>query len=289
MISNASTSEGGRPAASKSPIEHVVVVIQENRSFDNFFATFPGADGTKTGNAAAMSASTARDCREDGQRVVTQPTSIPLTEVSLTGKGFPNNFAADSDLDHIHTGFEIERDHQKMDGFDLPGLSADGSGGPSCTYAYQYVNPDDIAPYWDLAKQYVLADHTFQTQGSGSFTAHQDLIAAGTQLTSDEALIDNPSFFPWGCDANPSVVTAIIKRGSQKVYRFGGPFPCLPAASESYSTMRDLLDAKSVTWKYYASQGAKGDRAFATGTPPAFGAPSMPSKRCATAASGRRT
>ena len=54
---------------------------------------------------------------------------------------------------------------------------------PVCTYAYQYVNPSQIAPYWDIAKQYVLADHTFQTQGSGSFTAHQDLIAGGTQIS----------------------------------------------------------------------------------------------------------
>jgi phospholipase C len=256
MLPNANGNGGGE-AGSRTPIQHVVIVIQENRSFDNFFATFPGADGTTTGKAAAMPTSTAQACKEDGQRVVTAPTSIPLTEVSLTGKGFPENFAADSDLDHIHTGFETERDHQKMDGFDLPGLDADGTGRPSCTYAYQYVNPTDIQPYWDLAKQYVLADHTFQTQGSGSFTAHQDLIAAGTQLDSDEALIDNPTFFPWGCDANPSVVTAIIKRGSQQVYKYAGPFPCLPKASETYTTLRDLLDAKSVAWKYYASKVQK--------------------------------
>ncbi len=118
---------------------------------------------------------------------------------------------------------------------------------PVCTYAYQYVNPSQIQPYWDIAKQYVLADHTFQTQGSGSFTAHQDLIAGGTDISSTEALIDNPSFFPWGCDANKSVVTAIIKKGSQKVYPYGGPFPCL-----GYATMRDLLDAQGVSWKYYA-------------------------------------
>jgi phospholipase C len=236
-----------REATSSTPIEHVVVVIQENRSFDNFFATFPGADGTTTGKAAAMPALMAQACKADGQRVVTRPTSIPLTEVTLTGEGFPKNFAADSDLNHIHRGFEIDRDNQKMDGFDLTGLDADGSGPPTCTYAYQYVNPQQIAPYWDIAKQYVLADHTFQTQGSGSFTAHQDLIAGGTQLSDDEALIDNPSFFPWGCDANPPVRTAIIKRGSQKVYRVGGPYPCL-----TYSTVRDLLDAKSISWKFYA-------------------------------------
>jgi phospholipase C len=231
----------------KSPIEHVVIVIQENRSFDNFFATFPNADGTTTGKAAAMPAPIASACATDGQRVVTQATSIPLTKVSLTGKGFPHDFGADEDLDHIHAGFEIERDHQKMDGWDLLGNNANGSGPPVCTYPYQYVDPNDIAPYWDIAKQYVLADHTFQTQGSGSFTAHQDLIAAGTQIASNEALIDNPTYFPWGCDANASVRTAIIKKGSQKVYRYAGPFPCL-----TYATMRDLLDAKSVSWKFYA-------------------------------------
>jgi len=228
-----------------SPIKHVVIVIQENRSFDNFFATFPGADGTTTGRAAAMPESIASTCKADGQPVITQPTSIPLTKVTLTGDGFKNNFGANEDLVHIHSGFEVERDQDKMDGFDLVGNNANGSGPPVCTYAYQYVDPTQIAPYWTIAQQYVLADHTFQSQGSGSFTAHQDLIAAGTQISSSEALIDNPTYFPWGCDANQSVLTAIIKRGG-KVYRYAGPFPCL-----TYTTLRDLLDAKSVSWKFY--------------------------------------
>jgi phospholipase C len=236
--------ESGR----KKPIEHVVIVIQENRSFDNLFATFPGADGTTTGRAAAMAQSEAQYCAANGMPAITKPTSIPLTETNLFGAGFGSSktFDEDTDLDHIHIGFELERDHNKMDGFDLSDSEADGSGLPTCTYTYQYVNPQDIAPYWDIAKEYVLADHTFQTQGSGSFTAHQDLIAGGTQISSNEALIDNPSYFPWGCDANAKVVTAIIKR-SGKVYEYGGPFPCL-----SYSTLRDLLEAKRVSWKFYA-------------------------------------
>ncbi|HYL26274.1 MAG TPA: alkaline phosphatase family protein, partial [Candidatus Nitrosotalea sp.] len=111
-----------------SPVKHVVIVIQENRSFDNFFATFPGADGTTTGKAAAMPASVASACKDDGQPVITQPTSIPLTKVTLTGDGFKNNFGADEDLVHIHSGFETERDQDKMDGFDLVGNNPDGSG-----------------------------------------------------------------------------------------------------------------------------------------------------------------
>ncbi len=234
--------------ADKSKIEHVVIVIQENRSFDNFFATFPGADGTKTGKAAAMPQSEQDYCRSNGMPAIAKPTSVPLTETDLVGSGFGKNgkFDEDTDLDHIYSGFKAQYDQGKMDGFDLTGANANGTGFPTCTYAYQYVNPADIAPYWDIAKQYVLADHLFQTQGSGSFTAHQELIAGGTQITENEALIDNPTYFPWGCDANDSVRTAMIKRDG-KVYRYGGPFPCL-----EYSTLRDLLDAAGVSWKFYA-------------------------------------
>ena len=236
------------PATTKSPIKHVVILIQENRSFDNFFATFPGADGTTTGKAAAMSGSEASYCSDEGMPVITKPTSIPLQETDLYGSGFgkSGHFAENTDAPHIHSGFKTEYDQRKMDGFDLVGNNPNGSGSPLCTYVYQYVNPNDIAPYWDIATQYVLADHTFQTQASGSFTGHQDLIAAGTQIKTNEALIDNPTYFPWGCDANPPVRTAIIKR-SGEVDRYGGPFPCL-----KYSTLRDLLDAKSVSWKFYA-------------------------------------
>jgi len=252
---SSSTSPGllpyaARPLTGNVPIKHVVIVIQENRSFDNFFATFPGADGATVGQVAAMPSPLASACASIGGAVITKPTTVPLTEVNLIGQGFPGNFgelSQDEDLGHIHSSFQTDRDGGKMDGWDLLGDNANGSGAqPVCTYPYQYVNPSDIAPYWDLAKQYVLADHTFQTQASGSFTAHQDLIAAGTQISSDEALIDNPSYFPWGCDAYKTVVTAIIKRGG-KVYRYGGPFPCL-----SYTTLRDLLDAKNVSWKFYA-------------------------------------
>jgi phospholipase C len=235
----------GRTTSSSMKIQHVVIVIQENRSFDNLFATFPGADGTKIGKAAAMPQSIAESCPVP----ITEPTTVPLTEVDLLGNGFPASYGypPNQDLNHIYSGFQGDRDNGKMDGFDLQSGGARGSGTPACTYPYQYVNPKAIAPYWDMAQQYVLSDHMFQTQGSGSFTAHQDLIAGGTQLSSAEALIDTPSYFPWGCDGNPQhLVTAVIKRDG-KVYEYGGPFPCL-----TYSTLRDLLDAKSVSWKFYA-------------------------------------
>ena len=214
-------------ARSSTPIDHVVIVIQENRSFDNFFATFPGADGAKTGKAAKMSSAQRQYCAGQGMPAVSKPTSVPLQETDLFGSGFgksSGNFDYNTDLDHIHTGFLTDRDRRQDGRLRSAGVNANGSGFPVCTYPYQYVNPNDIAPYWDIAKQYVLADHTFQTQGSGSFTGHQDLIAAGTQISSDEALIDNPSFFPWGCDANRPVERRSSSAEAKKSIPLAAPF-----------------------------------------------------------------
>jgi phospholipase C len=140
-----------------------------------------------------------------------------------------------------------------MDGFDLVLFGANGVGPQAeCTYAYQYVDPKDIKPYWDIAKQYVLADAMFDTQGSGSFTGHQDLIAGGTAVNyepsryGDNSIIDNPYVLKrWGCDAPPGTNTALITTSGRYLAN-AGPYPCF-----TYSTIRDQLDAAKISWKYY--------------------------------------
>jgi len=203
-----------RPPAQK--IQHVIVLIQENRTFDNLFNGYPGADTQSYGYT------------HDGKK-------LTLKRHALDSKPTPRN-----GYEQFVTECDLQAGACKMDGFDIPTVE-----GQSGTYVYQYVNPADVKPYWDLAHQYVLADRLFQTQGSGSFTAHQDLIAGGTLINPTEALIDNPSNQPWGCDAVKGTVTSLIST-SGEFQPNAGPFPCL-----SYRTLRDLLDAKGVSWKYY--------------------------------------
>ncbi len=221
-------STGDLPPASRgsNKIEHVVLVIQENRSFDDFFATFPGADGTTQGSTSSG-------------------RTVALKRVDLEEP---------CDFGHSRKGFLRDYDHGKMDGFNLEGGSHNCPGKAGLK-PYQYVKPSQIKPYWDLAEQYILADHIFQTQGSGSFTAHQDLIAGGTQIDPIESIVNFPSQMPWGCDAPAGTLTSlvvgsgIVVRSPERLkYRYdGGPFPCF-----RYRTLRDSLDAKSVSWKYYS-------------------------------------
>ena len=201
------------PAKKGKYFTHVVILVQENRTFDNFFATFPGADGTTSGKTHGGG-------------------SLRLRKADLQSSVSPNNGYPYWLRDWNHGG---------MDGFDTVPI-----GKISGTYVYEYVDPLQIRPYWELAKQYVLSDHTFQTQGSGSFTAHQDLIRGGTRIDASQSLIDFPNGRPWGCDAPAGTVTSLISTTNQYLH-YQGPFPCM-----KYQTLRDLLDAGSISWRYYA-------------------------------------
>ena len=221
----------GTGGGSSNYIQHIVVVVQENRSFNDLFATFPGVDGTTEGRMKVSSGS---------------DTYVPLAEVPLKEH---------CDFGHGYSGFLKNYDGGAMDGFGLSSYACSGN----FTAAYQYVNPQQIQPYWIMAEQYVLGDQMFQTQGSGSFTAHQDLIAGATILNDKQtiSIVDTPNQTPWGCDAPPGTKTSLLKwtKTALKLKVHKGPFPCL-----GYETLRDLLDAKSISWKYYSPpvQGGEG-------------------------------
>jgi len=223
---------------SPSPIQHIVLMIQENRSFNDFFATFPGADGTTTGQAEPDPS-----CSPpiDGG-------SIALTEMPLD---------LSRDMNHTwKTGYSIAYDGGKMDAFDK--VEFNGTAADECSYPYQYTNPKQIQPYWTLASEYALAEHLFTTQGSGSFIAHQDLIRGGTIVEPNEAMVDDPNSANWwGCDAPPGTITHLITAGNEYVQK--GPFPCSNKFKDSYRTLRDLLDAKSISWKYYVPPSSQID------------------------------
>lgn len=221
-----------RNASSTSPIAHVVLIVQENRTFNNFFATFPGADGTTTGIAA-----------KDAKCHIGKTRTVKLR---ISGLIEPSRF------DHYYAAYRTARDGGKMDGFDEIAFEDHTD---ACMQPYQYVDPSQIQPYWDMAKQYTLAEHMFATQGSGGFSGHQDLITGGTVIASNEALVNFPTCkghkCHWGCDAPANTHTDVISKDD--VLGFGkGPFPCSNDFTSSYPTIRDLLDAKGLSWKYYA-------------------------------------
>jgi len=210
------------PSPKGKHFDHIVIIVQENRTFDNLFATFPGADGTRVGK--------------------THKGSLRLRQADLYSPINPRNR-----YNFWKTDCDAAPDGAcRMDGFDtVPVGSSPG------TYVYEYVNPAQIKPYWAMAQQYVLGDHFFQPQGSSSFTAHQDLIRGATDVDAKHSLVDLPTSTPWGCDAPPGTVTSLITNDNRYEPN-AGPFPCL-----SYRTLRDVMDAGSVSWRYYSPDVAE--------------------------------
>jgi phospholipase C len=204
-------------ASSSSPtvgdyIKHVVIIIQENRSFDNLFAGFPGADAPLFGNMR-------------GHRV-------PLHVV---------HFAPLMNVNHFFGPAITAWNHGRMDGFSG---SASGSG-YALDLPYAHLDRPEIQPYWDMASQYVLADRMFPTEFGPSFTGHLSLIAGTTTLSPTKSVVNNPIGGPWGCDAVPGTFTYTVNLERQ-IHIAGAP------CYDQFKTMATVLDAGGVSWKYYA-------------------------------------
>jgi phospholipase C len=144
-------------------IQHVVIVVQENRSFDNLFQSYPNADTASSG------------LNSKGQ-------TIPLAPIPLE---------APYDIYHAFVNWLPAWDKGKMDHFDLEGVSGSYQSYPNPQYGY--VPTSETAPYWSMAQQYVLADRMFASDADGSFIAHQYLIAG--QANSEV----NYPLGTWGC------------------------------------------------------------------------------------------
>jgi phospholipase C len=149
-------------------IKHVVIIMQENRSFDNLFAGYPGADTQSYGY------------NSKGVRITLQPIVLE----------------APYDIQHDLLGFFAAYDNGRMDGFDRQGVSCGSSCPPNPQYGY--VPAAESLPYFKMAHQYVLGDRMFTSDIDDSFISHQYIIAAQA---------NGSAYFPssyWGCDGGPS-------------------------------------------------------------------------------------
>ena len=197
----------GMHRATSGKIQHVVYIIQENRSFNNLFLGYPGA-------------------RTQAYGYDTQGTKIPLHSQTIT---------TNWDIDHSATAFLAAYDNGKLDGWNNEYACC----GQPKNFAYAYAPRHQTKTYWDMAKQYVLADDFFQSNLDGSFTAHQYAIAA---YANHE--VNYPSGW-WGCQ--PGQLDVIPTLNADRTYGANVP------VCEDYPTLGDELDQASLSWRFYSS------------------------------------
>jgi phospholipase C len=132
------------PSAARTPIQHFIVLMQQNHTFDNYFGTFPGADGIPP--------------------YTCMPSNFSDERTNTCVKPFHIENYPVIDMPHNSNVFESDYNGGKMDGFvrSIRSFNLDGS------LAMAYYDYRDISYYWGLAKQYVLFDRYFSSAHAGS-------------------------------------------------------------------------------------------------------------------------
>ena len=186
-------------------VQHIIFIVKENHTYDNYFGQFPGGNG--------------------------------VTEGLYRGRTIHLAHAPDAQPDICHSQACAWQayDHGRMDNFAF----GNATGLPS----YQQYDQDDLAGYWNLASEYVLADNFFSSTLGPSFPNHLLTVGAFTGAADNPNNLPNPSSGEgWGCDAGFTEEVDIIEFG----FRFSAE-PCFDV-----KTLPDELDAAGVSWKYYA-------------------------------------
>ena len=172
------------------PIKHVIVIVKENHTFDNYFGSFPGAEGTSTYRLS------------DGG-------------MGTCGRAPDNTLR---DMDHSHGAGLTDWHDGGMDGWDLvPGTSTLGDN-----LAYKQYQEADIPNYWAYARTFTLADHFFSQMIGPSFPGHLAVLAAqaGWATGNPDTQVTHPY---WGCDQAASTRISVEDQATCTEQRV---FPC---------------------------------------------------------------
>jgi phospholipase C len=233
-------------------IKHVVVIMQENRSFDSYFGTFPGADGIP------MQGGHPTVCSPDPQ---TGECVAPAHDANDVNGGGPH--ANKSAVGDINGG--------KMDGFvaqQRAGFAADSAPGsicsvdptdPDCSHSTNidvmgWHDAREIPNYWTYAEQYVLQDRMFEPAASWSLPAHLFMVSNWSAKCSRPA---DPS----------SCVSSLhaAQRDPADPYKpvpapaaAGQPAPA-PGLDYPWTDLTYLLHRSNVSWGYYVVAGSEPD------------------------------
>lgn len=214
-------------AQAQSKIQHVIFITQENRSFDNYFGTFPGAAGIPMANGVPTV------CVPDPARGLCIKPFKSTRDVSVGGPHGALDAAADID-------------GGKMDGFIKQAEialqctnPAKLCGGEPLIDSMAYYDGKSIPNYWKYATYEVLADHFFEPIDSWSLPSHLWQLSAWSALCTS-------STNPWSCKSDIAL---------------GNSFTADEPHNHNYAwtDITYLLYKHAVSWRYYVVPGSEPD------------------------------
>jgi len=186
--------DGPPDAAVPIPIKHVVIVVKENHTFDNYFGSFPGADGI---------------------------SEISTNHGTITPPHAPDSTSRD--LCHDHPCALVDWAGGELNGWD----SVDGASVNGDDLVYAQYQESDIPNYWQYARHFTLGDRFFAGMLGPSFPGHTFVLAAqdGWATSNPDSTGINPY---WGCDQASNVTLPVT---NQTTCQEEQVFPCFDIPS----------------------------------------------------------
>ncbi len=219
------------------PIKHVLIIFQENRSFDDYFGTYPGADGIPMQNGEPTV------CVPDPISGKCVKPYVDHNDINCGGWHLSQASLADV-ADGKMNGFIAENEAVKFGvlGYRGPGKGALVDGRAYCKdrknpkeadAVMGYHTESDIPNYWAYAKHFVLQDHMFEGLHSWSFPSHLWLVSAWSAICSQ--------------DNNPMSCVGALEPPNRNAKN---PTPF------AWTEITYLLHRDHVSWVYYLDHGA---------------------------------
>jgi phospholipase C len=240
-----------RPAGINK-IKHVIIIMMENRSFDSFFGTFPGADGIPMKSGVPVA------CLPDPQQHRCQR---PYHDPNLVNGGGP----------HGQPQAKADINGGRMDGFIIQAEKAKKEcfppDNPACTPGKRidvmgYHDERELPVYWAYAKNFVLQDHMFEPNASWSLPVHLFMLSAWSAYCPEHdkpfaCVNDNqrpglPADFqgkPW-YSRKQRLIDFFLGRKEPDRY---------PDPIYAWTDLTWLLHKNNVSWGYYVMQGTEPD------------------------------
>jgi phospholipase C len=228
----ASPTPNAQSAFLRDKIKHIIVIMQENRSFDHYFGTYPGVDGIPMQNGIPTV------CVLDPQTQQCVKPYHDATDVNAGGPHGGHPAATDIDggkMDGFIAAFREGSKACKGKSVDTPGCSL--SKTPD---VMGWHDAREIPNYWAYAQNFVLQDKMFEPNASWSLPAHLFMISAWSAECSKH---DDPASCTSSLDGPKN---ALARANTGKL-------------DYAWTDLTYLLYKNNVSWAYYLSEGDEPD------------------------------
>lgn len=232
-----------------TPIRHLVVIFQENNSFDHYFGTYPLAENPPGEPSFTAAADTPTVNGLSGALLSNNPNSVAPFRLDRSQQ------ALDCDNNNAYAAEQAAYDHGLLDKFpqdtsSAPAGASDGEAACPAGIAMGYFDGNSVTALWNYAQHFAMSDNFFDSEFGTTVMGHLNLISGQTHQT----------FEPGNVLKTGSTKSYVIRNGSVIANLDSALDDCksapvngVPVAAVQMTghSVGDLLNAKGVTWGWF--------------------------------------